>query len=279
MKISCVLPSRNGARYLKESIESVLTQTFKDWELILIDDASTDETPSIMKEYAQRDPRIRFFSNPKNLKLPLSLNHGFQHARAPYFTWTSDDNLYHPTALEKMLAMLESGQADLVYADMEQIDEHGQVKERLSMRPLEEIWKESPVGACFLYKREVHEALGGYSDAYRLAEDYDFWLRAAARFKFVHLPEVLYQYRLHPGGLTLSRWNEIAAVADRTLEDNLPQLTWMRPQTRAEARFRLIMLGLKRGDWRQVARQVLPLLKLFPISLFVGVRKALRPFF
>jgi len=101
--ISIVLPVYNGARFLRESIDSVLNQTYTNWELLILDDCSTDETPSIAQEYAEKDSRIFYYRNERNLRLPGNLNRGFSLAKGDYLTWTSDDNRYRPTALEKML--------------------------------------------------------------------------------------------------------------------------------------------------------------------------------
>ena len=105
--ISVVLPIYNGARFLKESVESVVNQTCTDWELLILDDCSTDETPEIALRYAGADPRIRYFRNESNLKLPGNLNKGFSLARGNYLTWTSDDNRFHNNALHTLLAALK----------------------------------------------------------------------------------------------------------------------------------------------------------------------------
>ena len=93
-KISVVLPVYNGERYLRESLDSILAQTMGDFELIVVDDCSTDATSVILAEYAVRDSRIRIIRNAENQKLPRSLNIGFAEARGEYLTWTSDDNVY-----------------------------------------------------------------------------------------------------------------------------------------------------------------------------------------
>src|SRR5687767_2807233 len=122
--ISIVLPTYNGERYLAEAIESCLAQTCRDWELILVDDASSDGTPAVIARYARQDPRVRAIRNPANRKLPGSLNAGFARARGDYFTWTSDDNCYRATALAEMRAALAADPAvDIVYAGYTLIDD------------------------------------------------------------------------------------------------------------------------------------------------------------
>src|ERR1039457_1713066 len=101
--VSVVLPTYNGSRYLDESIRSVVGQTYQNWELIIVDDASTDTTPQTIAEWIKSDSRIRSLRNDRNLKLSASLNKGFDISRGEFLTWTSDDNLYRATALQQML--------------------------------------------------------------------------------------------------------------------------------------------------------------------------------
>ena len=124
--ISIVLPVYNGAEFLKESIDSVLAQTYQNWELLILDDCSTDETPNIALEYEAKDQRIHYYRNEKNLKLPGNLNKGFGLAKGEYLTWSSDDNRYRPEALETMLRTLKEKQVGLVFAYYQVIDEHDQ---------------------------------------------------------------------------------------------------------------------------------------------------------
>jgi len=96
--VSAVLPTRNGSRYIDRAIESVVEQTFADWELIVVDDASTDDTAAKIDAWARRDERIRSVHLEENRKLPGALNEGFRLAKGDYLTWTSDDNWYAPEA-------------------------------------------------------------------------------------------------------------------------------------------------------------------------------------
>lgn len=86
-EISIVLPTYNGEKYLKQSIESILGQTYTDWELIVVNDCSTDSTQEIIDFYRKKDTRIRTIFNYTNQKLPESLNIGFREAKGEYFTW------------------------------------------------------------------------------------------------------------------------------------------------------------------------------------------------
>ncbi|HIH2198080.1 TPA: glycosyltransferase family 2 protein [Campylobacter coli] len=107
--VSVVMPTFNGSTsgYIKESIESVLRQTYKNFEFIIVNDCSIDDTLNIIQDYASQDDRIRIVNNQTNQKLPQSLNNGFNLANGIYYTWTSDDNYYHENALEEMVKYLE----------------------------------------------------------------------------------------------------------------------------------------------------------------------------
>ena len=124
--ISIVLPVYNGERYLRESIESVIAQTYTTWELLILDDCSTDRSAEIAKEYEKKDSRIHYYRNERNLRLPRNLNKGFSLAKGNYLTWTSDDNRFRPNALEKMyLTLASDGKAQFVFASCRVIDGDG----------------------------------------------------------------------------------------------------------------------------------------------------------
>ena len=203
--ISIVLPVYNGAKYLRESIDSVLAQTYTNWELLIVDDCSKDETPEIAREYAQKDSRIHYYRNEQNLRLPRNLNKGFSLTRGSYLTWTSDDNRYHPTALERMHAALEAAPAaQFVFASCRIIDGEGKPVEQLAVtqESKKQLVGSNPVGACFMYTRKAYEAVGDYDPDLVLVEDFDYWQRICMRFPCVAVEEILYDYRWHDGALT-----------------------------------------------------------------------------
>jgi hypothetical protein len=251
--VSIVLPTYNGERYLRESVESCLRQTFPAWELILVDDASTDRTPAIIAEYMARDPRVRAVRNPTNRKLPGSLNVGFAQARGAFLTWTSDDNCYRPHALAEMVGFLQANPAvDIVYADLTVIDERGAPLGPGPVcpwaGPLEQLPFRNVVGACFLYRRAVQERLGGYAEDLALVEDYDFWLRASVEFRLARLEKDLYLYRWHPQSLTLRHCRWVQLAFERCLARNLPRMTWLPHGVRARAYQELVYPALSRLD-------------------------------
>ena len=203
--VSIVLPVYNGEKYLRESIESVISQTYTNWELIIVDDCSKDKTAEIAKEYAEKDGRIQYYLNEKNLRLPRNLNKGFSLARGDYLTWTSDDNVFLSNAIETLVKALEDDtDAEFAFSDLDIIDEYS-VKsgsQRIPKNYFEQIIGTNIVGACFLYTRKVYDTVGDYQHGKILVEDYDYWQRIFAKYKTVAVHEVLYKYRVHSSSLT-----------------------------------------------------------------------------
>src|SRR5690349_9470116 len=116
--VSIVLPTRNGSRYLNESLQSIVDQTWTNWELIVVNDGSTDDTGRMIDTWAAKDTRIRAVHLKTNVGVPSALNRGFAEAQGEYFTWTSDDNRYRPAAIERFMIYLQSHpDVDLVYSD------------------------------------------------------------------------------------------------------------------------------------------------------------------
>ncbi len=220
--ISVVLPVYNGEKYLRYSIESVLNQTYKDIELVIVNDCSTDNTVSIIEEYMKVDSRVKLINNTSNQKLPKSLNIGFSNCSGDYFTWTSDDNIMLANALEVLLDNLKEKDVDLVFSRCETIDEDGKVLGKTELyKDLNEIYYNNIVLASFLYKREVHEKLCGYDVNKFLVEDYDFWLRAYSMFKFAFVPDVLYEIRFHNDKLGVKRLEDVKLGKIQLLKNNL----------------------------------------------------------
>ena len=218
-KISIVLPVYNGSEYLAESIESVLAQTYANWELIVVNDCSTDNTLAIASDFANKDARIKVFSNKENLKLPNTLNAGFEHATGGYYTWTSDDNKYKPDALRVMVECLEKNpDTVMVYANYKTIDSNGNVIELAEKPEPKYMFVGNVVGACFLYRSDAAHKVGLYDANLFLAEDYDYWIRLYEVGKVLHIKDDLYCYRIHGKSLTETRKNQVDEQTYKVLD-------------------------------------------------------------
>jgi glycosyltransferase involved in cell wall biosynthesis len=207
--ISIILPVYNGEEFLGLAIESCINQTYKNFELIIVNDNSTDGTLNIAEYYSQIDKRIKIINNVVNRKLPESLNIGHKQAKGDFITWTSDDNCLKPNSLESLLKTLIDNGVDIVFSNYDIIYESGEFKRVHIPGPVEHLIYNKQIGASFLYKRKVFQELDGYDVNLFLLEDYDFFLRASFKFKFFHLNENLYQYRISSFSLTYKIQNDL----------------------------------------------------------------------
>ncbi len=198
-RISVVMPVYNGEDYLSEAIDSIIGQTMKDWELIIVDDCSTDSTPRILREYQKRDIRITVLTNPVNSKTPASLNAGFRIAKGDYLTWTTDDNVYYPNAFEELLLYMENNpNCQFVYADMDLIDDKGAVIGEFVKKDPLRMYYNDIVGGCFMYTRECYKSVGEYKDEFFVIEDYEYFMRVLEKYgNLDHLDKKIYAFRIY----------------------------------------------------------------------------------
>lgn len=207
--ISIVLPVYNGSRYLKQAIESCINQTYKNIELLIIDDGSTDDSLLIASQFLASDNRIKIIENGKNLALPASLNVGHREAQGEYITWTSDDNRYQEDAIRKLYDTLIEERVDIVYSDYLIIDDEDKLVAQSRLKEIEYLLFDGVIGACFLYKKEVYSRNKGYDENLFLVEDYDFWLRALKHSYYFKIENPgYYFYRYHANSLTVRMQND-----------------------------------------------------------------------
>lgn len=238
--VSIVLPTYNGARYLAASIRSCLEQTYPHWELILVDDCSTDDTPAVIARFQALDARIRTIRHETNRQLPGALNTGFAAAKGDYLTWTSDDNAYRPHAIATMLGYLRAHPAiGVVYCDFTKTDAAGTPVQRYVVAEPPELAMQNCVGPCFLYPRWLAERVGEYNEDLFLAEDYEFWLRASQAAPMQPLHEDLYLYRLHDNTLTHLQKAPVRLAVRDAQQAQLPKMDWLPDAVRARALLRL----------------------------------------
>ena len=254
--VSIVLPTFNGSRYIEEAIESCLNQTHQNIELIIVDDASTDGVSDIIKNCKERDSRIISVCHTENKKLPAALNSGFAIAKGNYLTWTSDDNMYKSDAIEIMLTHLHKDEETaFVFSDFESIGEDGNVLEYLRRGPTYELPIVNTIGACFLYRREVYEAIGNFDSSKFLVEDWDYWLRVYTAFKLCHIPRSLYYYRTHDESLTVKRFKQQQEMSlSLVLENNMRHKSLIPDDIRLRAYLKGVRMA-KNCDMQSAARE------------------------
>lgn len=203
--ISVVMPVYNGGAFLQPAIDSILSQTFPDFELIVIDDGSTDATPDVLARAVSADKRVRVLSDGRR-GLVGALNAGLAAARAPLVARMDADDLSRPDRFALQVAFLrDNPDVGVVGGQMAYIDHRGQQIGRPTSLATEseEIERNLLQGhsviahATIFARREILAEIGGYRHAYKSAEDLDLWLRIVGRAKLASLDKVIYDYRQH----------------------------------------------------------------------------------
>jgi len=201
--ITVVIPTHNRASFLKRAIDSVLSQTWKDFELIIVDDASTDNTAEIIRSYY--DSRIVYIRHQENKGGSAARNSGILQAKGRYIALLDDDDEWAPTKLEKQFIKFQdvSEKVGIVYSGFEVKDQDRKVIERrlpefkgnLYMRLLER----NMIGGSStpLIKRECFDAAGLFNESLRSCQDWDMWLRISKLYEFDFVPEIGTNIYLH----------------------------------------------------------------------------------
>lgn len=197
--VSVCMPVYNAEKYVAEAIESVLSQTYKDFEFIIVDDSSTDGSWKIIQEYADKDTRIRAFRNKKNGGVVVSLNNALKKAKGVYIARMDADDICVPTRFEKQVALLKKN--DVVGSNIQFIDEQGKKKGvRVYSNAIDRVVRvESPLAhPSVMLKKELFDTHGLYREEFNSAEDYDRWLCFySRRATFYVIQETLLHYRTH----------------------------------------------------------------------------------
>ncbi|MEM9718532.1 MAG: glycosyltransferase family 2 protein [Bacteroidota bacterium] len=218
--VSIIIPAYNAEPFLGETIQSVIHQEFTDWELIIVDDGSTDKTQIIVEKFTS-DPRITYLYK-KNEGVSLARNSGFTQSKGAYVAFLDADDLWKKDRLEKMLSKFEGDSAlGLVHSYVQEIDENSQLLPTV-YRGKEGYILESlllgdgcniPAPSSILLKREVVDTVGGFNPELSTSADKEFFFRVASKFKIGMVQEILGLYRIHS--------NNMHSNIDRMEADNL----------------------------------------------------------
>ncbi len=200
--ISIIMGAFNAEEYISQCIDSIIDQTYPNWEFIICDDCSTDGTNDIVAQYAQADPRIKLIKNDKNLRLAASLNRCLEVAKGKYVARMDADDKSLPERLETQLEFMESHpEIDCVGSSRIIFDSNGQqgIRKSVEHPGKELLLLDTPFAhPTIMMKKEVYDALGGYtvSKMTMRAEDLDLWFRFFAKgYKGYNIQEPLYLYR------------------------------------------------------------------------------------
>lgn len=241
MLVTVLMAVYNGEAFVEQAVDSVLAQTFADFELIVVDDGSGDGTRQILAGY--RDPRLRVLRNQQNLGLTRSLNKGLKVARGKYIARQDADDLSQPHRLAQQVTYLEKHpEVALVGCASRWIDGHGHYLGIMKPPTTPDeigalILGDIPfLHGTFMIRRDCLQALGGYNQRVPVAQDCDLLLRLSERWDLANLAEVLYVHRWHERSLSASRAEEqqrylqqaIVAATEHRLRHGWGRLGWRR---------------------------------------------------
>ena len=214
-KVSVIMSVYNGERYLREAIDSILNQTFKDFEFIIVDDGSIDRTLEILKEYAEKDERIRIITNSENIGLTKSLNKAIKFAKGKYIARMDADDISLPERLEKQIEFMEKNpEVGLLGTAYYETNQEGEIIGRRNFSITNEKLKKVLIKynpffhSSVMIKKTILDKVGLYNENIPTAQDYDLWFRIAKNYKLANLSEFLMKRRYTKEMISIKKENE-----------------------------------------------------------------------
>lgn len=207
--VSVIMPAYNAEPFIEEAIASVIAQTVADWELIVIDDCSTDDTVQIVSAFVRQDPRIQLLTNASNMGVAKTRNRGLELCRGQYVALLDSDDYWKPRFLEKMLERAEQTGADIIYCSYELVDEQGKKVCNDFIVPLETTFEESIVRSVILPSASLITsdiAMESRFPTNMYHEDIALWFQLLKNGKKARgVPTVLVSYRQRANGRSANK--------------------------------------------------------------------------
>ncbi len=228
-KISVLMSVYNGEKYLAEVVDSVLRQTLKDFEFIIVDDCSTDSSRSVLESYS--DDRIRLIYNDENLGLTKSLNRALKEVKGEYIARLDADDINREDRFEKQAAFLEGlSDIDVAFSEIQNIDEKGERLYTISrINSPEEIYYylyfiNPLIHPTAMFHKNILDKFGKYDESYKYAQDFELWNRLKNEVKFGKFPEALVFYRKDKEQISRKSLPEQSKYASKIYRRNLSEL-------------------------------------------------------
>lgn len=229
MRVTVLMPVYNGEKYLKDAIDSILAQTFKDFEFLIIDDGSTDTSAEIIKSYD--DERIRFVQNESNLKLIKTLNNGLRLANGEYIARMDCDDISFPERIQRQVEFMDENLEVGICGTWSETIGDGVNKWETRFPCSNELIKAHLLintalsHPTVIFRKSLLEKHDlSYNEEAEHAEDYDLWVRASELFDLANIPEVLLSYRVHKNQVSAENSSMQKATADKTRKILLSKL-------------------------------------------------------
>lgn len=225
-KVSIIICSYNRANYISQALDSILEQSYIDFEVIIIDDASSDNTEEVVNRYLALDTRIKYFKNEKNLGIARSRNKGVILSQGEYIAMLdSDDYWLGADKLRKQIEILEADkEIGIIGTGIICIDENEkELKKDIFAADDKDIRsrilaKNQFAQSSVVFRKDAYKLAGGYQEKFTVCEDLDLWLAIGNKYKFANLVEPLTAYRIHSGGISKSKKLEIAQTTDAIIK-------------------------------------------------------------
>jgi glycosyltransferase involved in cell wall biosynthesis len=206
-KVSVIVPSYNRGEFIEATLVSIQNQSFKDFEVVFVDDGSTDNTAEIVQKFVDTDPRFRYLKQ-ENSERAVARSYGLSQAKADLLCLVDSDDLWYPHKLEKQLKVMEANpDVVLSYAAVNRIDMQGNPVASSARQHqgfsgyifYDLLMRNFIPSVCPMFRKSAFEKVGPQVTEFIPYEDWDFWLKFSRQGKFFHIKEPLGDYRLHPG--------------------------------------------------------------------------------
>lgn len=207
-KVTVLMSVYNGEKYLREAIDSILHQTYTNFEFLIIDDASTDTTPEILHQYS--DPRIRLVKNENNLGLTKSLNKGLALANGEYIARMDADDICMPERFEKQLNYFDRNpETDVLGTGFKIFNANDECTgekffpEKVTTSDFSQ--ENQLIHGSVMVKKSVIIDVGGYNEYFQYVQDYELWLRVSKKYQIRNIPAILYKLRYHGDNIAFTK--------------------------------------------------------------------------
>ena len=293
-KVSVIIPAYNAMNYLSETLDSVLKQTFADFEVLIINDGSSDGIVQWFSGLGEK--RVQLISQ-ENQRIAAARNTGISHAKGEYIAFLDADDLWEPTKLEKQVRFLENHPSvGIVHTWTRLIDPKSQPTGRILTSPAEGnpwlhlIQKNTIMTSSVMLRSVCLQTVGGFSQDLHYCEDTDLWIRLAASYTFGIVKEPLTSYRLHPGTLSTNCPEVLQSfriLIERAFESVPTELLYLRNRAYGHQIIYLAWRSLNNRDYKQAIHyrdlalayypQIIFSWKCLRLSLAIATLQWLKP--
>ncbi|QAY68577.1 glycosyltransferase family 2 protein [Paenibacillus protaetiae] len=207
--VSIIMPTYNCSKYIRDTIQSVLNQTYSNWELIIVDDCSTDDTSIIVKDYQKNDSRILYHKMQKNSGAAVARNKAIDLAKGSYIAFLDSDDLWFPDKLDKQIYFMKSNGYSFTCTSYTKINERGEPLNKIIKAPIRSnfqgILKQNPGNLTVIYSaKELGKTL---IPDIRKRNDYVMWLQVVKKAGYIYgLETPLASHRIRPGALSINKY-------------------------------------------------------------------------